>query len=91
MIVLYGLSLALTWLGQVAAIGSIPPECRDVYLVDSKPCHQPIEDVLAVTPGSFYTAKIRCYDCPYYAWSKTGPDPEHKLFFGDNDLVRSRK
>jgi hypothetical protein len=88
---LYGLSLAFAWLGQAATIGSIPPECRDPSLVGTKPCHQPIDDVLAVTPGSFYTAKIQCYDSPYDAWSSKGSDEEDKLYSGDIHLVSIQK
>ncbi|KAF1921871.1 hypothetical protein BDU57DRAFT_64925 [Ampelomyces quisqualis] len=87
MLLLTSLSLAWAWLGQVVAAGSIPPECRNPDLVDTKPCHQPIHQVLAVAPGSLYTAKIRCYNCPYYAWSKDGPHWGDRLLFGDNDLL----
>lgn len=87
---LTGLSLALAWLGPAAAMGSmIPPECRGLDLVDSKPCRQPIEDILAVTPGVFYTAKIRCYNCSYSEWITEGPDVEDRP--GDTDLVSMHK
>ncbi|KAF2027818.1 hypothetical protein EK21DRAFT_22412, partial [Setomelanomma holmii] len=45
-------------------------------------CARPIKDVVTILPGSFYTAKVRCYNCPYHKFV----DREWKLNFGDTDL-----
>lgn len=93
MIVLFGLSLFSLLLGRGAASVDFPNKCKDVDHLDTDTCAQPVEDVVAVTPGSFYTANIRCNDCPYYKWSGDAAHSENNILIGDYDLVRrgSRK
>ncbi|KAL5120591.1 hypothetical protein ACEQ8H_001610 [Pleosporales sp. CAS-2024a] len=85
MIVQSCLSLASLVLGAVTARSLDLTECSDDH--DAPACAQPMTDVVAVTPGSFYTAKIRCYNCPYSEGAGTGGNRKEKLSFGDNDLL----
>lgn len=81
--------LASLLFGAVAS--SIPniTKCHDSwkYQPAEEACAQPVEDVIAVTPGSFYTAKIRCHNCPYFERVGKGMDSKNEVVFGDNDLV----
>jgi hypothetical protein len=88
MVVLFGLSLLSLLFRDVAASHAIPSDCRNPQS-DKDACAQPIEDVIAVTPRTFYAAKIRCYDCPYYGWVDEPPriGSSRELMFGDQDLV----
>lgn len=88
MIVLYGLSLLPLVLSAVGATGLNFTECRHRYDSHSEapPCSQPIQDVVAVAPGSFYTAKIRCYNC---ARTNKATHSEPEIVLEDNDLVCS--
>ncbi|EAT87279.1 hypothetical protein HBI56_170300 [Parastagonospora nodorum] len=84
MIVLYGLSLASLVLSAVGATDLNTTECQDHHSSHTEPCTQPIEDVVAVTRGSFYIAKIRCYDCPHANRAMpSGPE----IVLEDNDLL----
>jgi hypothetical protein len=88
MVVLFGLSLLSLLGGNAVASQAIPSDCRDSRESDNEACAQPIEPVVAVTPRSFYTAKIRCYDCPYYGWhGEPRIGSMRELMFGDHDLV----
>ena len=89
MILLRGLSLVALLLCAVIAKAVNPPDCSDSRDWYKEPCTQPIGDVVDVTPGSFYAAKIRCYDCPHLDWVGEGKDRERKLVPGDVDLVCS--
>jgi hypothetical protein len=82
MIALYGLSLVSLVFSAVASALNVT-ECHDHFKADEEACAQPIKDVVAITPGSFYTAKIRCYNCAYER-SMFG---DGELTFGDVDLV----
>lgn len=88
MIVLFGLSLFSLLLYHVAASDVIPAKCRDINHLDPETCAQPVDDVVAVAAGSFYTANIRCNDCPYYKWSGDAAHYENNILIGDYDLVR---
>jgi hypothetical protein len=82
------LGLSFTSLLLLTATGEgIDPHCTNPSPAEEEPCAQPIEDVVAVTPGSFYTAKTRCYNCPYLQYTGDGAERERKEFHGDNDLV----
>jgi hypothetical protein len=83
------LSAALLFSAVAASIPNIT-ECYSTwtYESDEEACAQPIEHVIAVTPGSFYTAKIRCNNCPYLERIGKGSDSTTELVFGNNDLVR---
>jgi hypothetical protein len=85
------LSASLLFSAVAASIPNIT-ECYDDWRRDDikEACHQPVEDVIAVTPGSFYTAKIRCHNCPYLERIGTGREQTDKIVFGNNDLVRWR-
>jgi hypothetical protein len=83
MLLLVGLSLASILTCAATAGDVIPPECSGDNRT-AKACAQPIEDVVTLEPGSFYTAKLRCYNCPYHKFV----NHEWTLDFGDNDLVR---
>jgi hypothetical protein len=67
--------------------GIDPRNCTRPSPAEDELCAQPIEDVTAVTPGSFYTAKIRCHNCPYLQYTGEGADRERQKLHGDNDLV----
>jgi hypothetical protein len=85
------LSLVSFVLPLVIASDVNPYDCQNPRADDEEACAQAIEEVVAVTPGSFYTAKIRCHDCPYLEYSGEGADRERKIVHGDNDLVRLRR
>jgi hypothetical protein len=84
------LSASLLFSAVAARIPNIT-ECYDDWRYDiDVACAQPVEDVIAVTPGSFYTAKIRCNNCPYLERIGTGREQTDKIVFGNNDLVRGK-
>jgi hypothetical protein len=87
MILLFGLSLASALLSLAGAVEEIPLGCQNSLWSDKEICARPIDDVVAVTPGSSYAAKLRCYDCPYNEQVTIGRLGETKPVFGDNDLV----
>jgi hypothetical protein len=87
MILLYPLPLVSLLLCTVAGSNVIPSECLDFRKSDREACAQPIEDVVAVTPGSSYAAKLRCYDCPFDKGNEQGVTGEHGEASADNDLV----
>lgn len=88
MLVLYGLLLLPLVLSAVGATGLNFSECRDRSHshTEAPSCSLPIQDVVAVAPGSLYTAKIRCYDCPR---TNKAMHSEPEIVFEDNDLVCS--
>ena len=71
----------------VTGKGINPRNCTHPSPADEELCAQPIEDVIAVTPGSFYTAKIGCHNCPYLQYTRGGVDGKREKSHGDNDLV----
>jgi hypothetical protein len=87
MILLFGLSLASALLSAAGAIEEIPLGCQNSLWSDQEICARPIDDVVAVTPGSSYAAKLRCYDCPYNEQVTNGPPREAQPVLSDNDLV----
>ncbi|OAK95699.1 hypothetical protein IQ06DRAFT_351983 [Phaeosphaeriaceae sp. SRC1lsM3a] len=86
MIILYGLSFVSLLLGRSTASDAIPAKCKDIDHLDTETCAQPIEDVVAVNAGSFYTANVRCNDCPYYKWNGDAAHMESNILLGDYDL-----
>lgn len=91
MIILYGLSFVSLLLGRSTASDAIPAKCKDIDHLDTETCAQPIEDVVAVNAGSFYTANVRCNDCPYYKWNGDAAHMESNILLGDYDLVCPRR
>jgi hypothetical protein len=42
-----------------------PLDCEDPLASVGEACARPIDDIVAVAPGSSYIAKIECKDCPW--------------------------
>ncbi|KAH7084722.1 hypothetical protein BKA63DRAFT_597509 [Paraphoma chrysanthemicola] len=76
-----GLALASILISAVAARDAVPHECSGPNR-RAEACARPIQDLVTLEPGSFYTAKIRCYNCPYHKYV----DREWTMDYGDNDL-----
>jgi predicted nucleic-acid-binding Zn-ribbon protein len=55
-----------------------------------KSCAQPIDSVIAVTPGVSYFTKIACKDCPYAETYRENPNVDtsgSRIAHGDQELV----
>jgi hypothetical protein len=87
MILLFGLSLVSAMFVAAGAIEEIPLGCQNSLWSDKEICARPIDDVVAVTPGSSYAAKLRCYDCPHNEQVTNERVGKTQPVFGDNDLV----
>lgn len=79
-----GLALASLLLHVVATEEGWRP-CPDGHPLDDPACERPMDDIVPVTPGSFYATKITCRNCPY---STDGTDTKHRTVHGDQVLVR---
>lgn len=78
------LGLLLAWSVHAANVHSAL-ECLHPASQDIEACSQPVEDVVAIVPGSSYAAKIECKDCPYAQITKGHPRNGHTI--EKNDLA----
>ncbi|KAH8730310.1 hypothetical protein GQ44DRAFT_768697 [Phaeosphaeriaceae sp. PMI808] len=81
------LGLLLIFISIAFAQDTIPSVCRDIQTSEETACAQPIGDAVTVTPGSFYTAKVRCYNCSYEDKSRGVKEGTSQVLFGDIDLL----
>jgi hypothetical protein len=88
---LLGISLVLSLLSLLHA-RDIPklPNCEEpLDTGNEEECARPVEDVVAVVPGSHYVAKIECKDCPYSRYKKGTGKSKSEVVKGDHILVCS--
>ncbi|KAF2118001.1 hypothetical protein BDV96DRAFT_597854 [Lophiotrema nucula] len=56
-------------------------------VVDNATCNQPLDEVTAVVPGSFYVAKLPCLDCTTVIYEREGDEATHRIDKAASDLL----